>query len=104
MNVFCENHTNIEITIAFDNEATDPTDKSNPLTESEIVIPIAIMVTMEMERNILMMLFPWIKAGLEAAKTAINTIMVKIVPYLYKKLKIAFELDDDAPCMSLAPC
>jgi hypothetical protein len=104
MNVFCENHTNIEMTIALDSEATEPTDKSNPLTDNEIVIPIAIIVTIEMERSILMMLFPWIKVGLEAANTPINTIIVKIVPYLYKKLNMAFEFDDDEPCMLLAPC
>jgi hypothetical protein len=101
MNVFCENHTNIEITIAFDKEATDPTERSKPLTESEIVIPIAIMVTIEMERNILIMLFPWIKEGLAAANTTISKTIVRIVPYLYKKLNKEFEF---APCMLLAPC
>ena len=50
--------SNIEITIAFDKEATDPTDKSKPLTEREIVIPIAIIVTMDMDLKILIMLFP----------------------------------------------
>jgi hypothetical protein len=56
--VFCENHTNIEITIAFDKDATDPTDKSNPFTDKEIVIPIAMIVTIEIERKILIILLP----------------------------------------------
>ena len=56
--VFCENQTNIEITIAFDKEATDPTDKSNPSTDKDMVIPIAMIVTIEMERKILMILLP----------------------------------------------
>jgi hypothetical protein len=56
--VFCENHTNIEMTIAFDREATEPTDKSNPFTAREMVIPIAIIVTIEIERKILIILLP----------------------------------------------
>ncbi len=54
--VSCENQTNIEMTIAFDKDATDPTDRSKPLTDSEMVIPIAIMVTIEIDRNILIRL------------------------------------------------
>jgi hypothetical protein len=84
MKVFCENHTNMEITIAFEREATEPTDKSNPFTASETVMPMAMIVTIEMDRRMLMMLFPWINDGLAMVKTAINTKIVKMVPYLYK--------------------
>ena len=80
--VFCENQTNIEMTMAFDKDATEPTDKSKPSTVKEMVMPIAMMVTMEIERKILMILSPLIKEGLTAAKTATRTKIVKIVPYL----------------------
>ena len=84
INIFWENHTNIETTTAFERETVEPTDKSNPSTESEIVIPIAIMVTMEIDLKILTMFDPWIKLGFAIAKIAIKTKIVIIVPYLYK--------------------
>ena len=83
--VFCENQTNMEITIALDRDATDPTDKSKPLTVREMVMPIAIIVTIEMDLKILMTLLDWMNAGFARANTAINTKMVMMVPYLYKK-------------------
>lgn len=68
MSGFCENHTNMEITIAFDNVATEPTDKSKPFTAREIVSPTAMMVTIEIDRKILM-IFPDCKnAGLVSCK------------------------------------
>lgn len=54
--VSCENQTNIEMTIALANDATEPTDRSKPSTVKDIVIPIAIMVTIEIERRMLIRL------------------------------------------------
>lgn len=69
------------MTIAFDSVATDPTDKSKPFTANEMVKPTAMMVTIEIDRRILM-IFPDCKnAGFDAANITINTTMVKIVPY-----------------------
>lgn len=56
----------MEITIAFDNVATEPTDKSKPFTASEIVSPTAMMVTIEIDRKILM-IFPDCKNAGSAA-------------------------------------
>ena len=42
--------------MALDNDATDPTERSKPSTDSEIVMPIAIIVTIEMERRMLIRL------------------------------------------------
>ena len=80
--VFCENQTNMEITIAFDKEATDPTERSKPSTVKLMVIPIAMMVTIEMERSIFTILFPWIKAGLANENMIMSAMIVIIVPYL----------------------
>ena len=48
--------TKSEITSALANEAVEPTDRSKPPTDSEIETPMAITVTMAIERRILMML------------------------------------------------
>jgi hypothetical protein len=92
MNVFCECHTNIEITIAFASEATEPTDRSKPPTASEIVIPIEIMVTIEIERKILIILDGSKKLLDSVPNTAINSKIVMMVPYLYKKSKKSNDL------------
>jgi hypothetical protein len=83
--VFCSCHTNMEITTATDIDAVEPTDKSNPPTDREIVIPIAIIVTMDMERKIFIILDCVKNLSEEKVKNITSKTIVKIVPYLYRK-------------------
>ena len=71
--------------IALAKEAIDPTERSNPLTDKEIVTPMAIIVTIDIDLRMLTILLPSIKAGFTAVKMKINSKIVMIVPYLYKK-------------------
>jgi hypothetical protein len=63
-------------------EATEPTERSKPSTDKEMVIPMAIIVTIEIERRMLMILLLEIKAGLATEKIMIRAKIVIIVPYL----------------------
>ena len=55
--------------------------RSHPRS-SDIVMPIAMMVTIEMERRMFIRLVAWMKDGLDTAKIPIKMIIVNIVPYL----------------------
>ncbi len=68
--------------MALANDATEPTERSKPSTVSDIVMPIAMMVTIEMERRMFIRLDVWMKDGLDTAKIPIRMIIVNIVPYL----------------------
>jgi hypothetical protein len=73
------------MTTALVNETVEPTDKSNPSTDKDMVIPTAIMVTIEIDLRILTIFAPSMKAGLVIEKIIIKAKIVIIVPYLYKK-------------------
>lgn len=91
-NAFCECQTNMEMTTALASDATEPTDRSKPPTESEIVIPIAMTVTMEIERKMLMIFVGIRKLSDMIPNTAIRMRIVTIVPYLYRKSKKSKDL------------
>ena len=74
--------TNIEITSALASEAVEPTDKSKPPTESEIETPMAITVTMAIERRILMIFDGSRKLSDARPKTATSATTVNSMPHL----------------------
>src|SRR5689334_6482774 len=78
--VACEYQTNIDMTTALDNEAVEPTDKSNPPTANEIVIPIAMIVTMEIDLRMVMTLLVCKKEEFASEKPTINKRIRMIVP------------------------
>lgn len=74
--------TNSEITSALASEAVEPTDKSKPPMVSDIDTPMAITVTMAMERRMLMMLNGSRKLSDARPKTAISRTTVSNMPHL----------------------
>jgi len=86
--------TKNEIIKELETVAAEPTDKSNPLTDKEIVRPTAIIVTIEMLRKILI-IFELVKnkSGSENVKKRIIKITAKITPHLFKKFNIFFEFN-----------
>ncbi len=74
--------TNSEITSAFASEAVDPTDRSKPPMVNDTETPIAITVTMAMERKMLMMLNGSRKLSEARPKTAISATTVSNMPHL----------------------
>ena len=83
----CEYQTNIDMTIAFEREATEPTDKSNPPTEREMVMPIAIIVTMEIERRMVTILLVCRNDGFAAENPTINkTIRITVPIYIKNEI------------------
>jgi hypothetical protein len=75
-------HIRQDTTTALDRDATDPTERSNPPTEREVETPMAMTVTIEIERRILIILLEVRKLGAMIPKKAIRTITVRIVPHL----------------------
>lgn len=74
--------TNSEITSALASEAVEPTDRSKPPTDSEIETPMAITVTMAIERRILMMLLASRKLSDAGPNRAISAATVSSMPHL----------------------
>ena len=74
--------TNNETTNAFANEAVDPTDRSKPPMVSEIDTPMAITVTIAMERRMLMMLKGSRKLSEAKPKTPTSSTTVSNMPHL----------------------
>lgn len=74
--------TKSEITSALANEAVEPTDRSKPPTDSEIETPMAITVTMAIERRILMMLLASRKLSDTRPNRAISAATVSNMPHL----------------------
>ncbi|SVK54875.1 Uncharacterised protein [Acinetobacter baumannii] len=74
--------TNSEITSALASEAVEPTDRSKPPTDSEIETPMAITVTMAIERRILMMLLASRKLSDARPNRATSAATVSSMPHL----------------------
>lgn len=74
--------TNREITSALASDAVDPTDRSKPPMVREIDTPMAITVTMAIERRMLMMLNGSRKLSEARPKTATSSTTVSNMPHL----------------------
>ncbi len=74
--------TNREITSALASDAVEPTERSNPPMVSEIETPIAITVTIAMERRMLMMLLGSRKFSDATPKMATSATTVSNMPHL----------------------
>ena len=64
--------------------AVEPTDKSNPLTVKETVKPIAIIVTIEMLRKILIKFVPCRNVGAVVAKNRTRARIARTIPQSFK--------------------
>jgi hypothetical protein len=71
-----------ETITAFERDATDPTERSKPPTESDIETPMATTVTIEIDLRILTILEYVRKLGATIPKKAIKNMTVRIVPHL----------------------
>ncbi|MNV89572.1 hypothetical protein D3C71_1838800 [compost metagenome] len=74
--------TNSETTRALASEAVEPTERSKPPTDSDIDTPMAMTVTMAIERRILMMLFGSRKLSDAIPNRAISATTVSNIPHL----------------------
>jgi hypothetical protein len=70
-----------EIATASASEATEPTERSSPPTEREVDTPMAITVTIDMERRMLTMFVAERKLGLAIPKKRTRRTIVMIVPH-----------------------
>ncbi|CQR22038.1 Uncharacterised protein [Yersinia enterocolitica] len=74
--------TNSDTTMAFASDAVEPTDRSKPPIDREIDTPMAITVTMAMERKMLMILLGSRKLSEASPNNAISATTVSNIPHL----------------------